>query len=674
VDLAVSLGSLRLKNPVMTASGTYGYGHDVQPPALMEKLGALCTKGLSLKPRDGNPPPRIWETECGMLNAIGLANMGIEKFLGSVLPDLAGAGVTVIANIYGESEGDFEALAGMLRGVSGIAAVELNVSCPNVKLGGMLFGMDPGLTARLTAGVVERSGLPVIVKLTPQAGDLVAVARAAQDAGASAVTAVNTFKAMAVDSETARPRLSTVFGGLSGPAIRPIVMRIVYELYGALSIPIIASGGIMTSRDAVEYLMAGATAVQVGMASFLRPQDPFDVLSLQPSRQHDLVASLSPVHVPDPEGIANGLDAPAADQRNGVSAAHDDGTDVERDGVGEPLFNERGDDLAAPLDEDGGDRQAPELSDQVLQIDSPVGDRAVNGLNAVLLELFLLLVGAAGDEGGDLGRRLNKPAVDRGPKMRVGHDPPGRSALPGYVPDREQGIVPDHRVQAHQDGVVLGPQAVHLLPGGLRRDPAGVPGGRGDPSVQAHGGLDPDEGDALRDEKGPFLDELPAPGLQGSLLDDHVNARGFQRLHAPAVLGGVRVEGPHVGPPDSGGRDGVRAGRRPAPGMARLQRDDELRSGGPVPGRPDRRRLGVVLPGPEVKALGNDLAALDQNRSDPRIRARARGRGQGKGAPEELLFELLVQDSGPLGGLLSRRSFRGNDVRKLLHELVDVPE
>jgi dihydroorotate dehydrogenase (NAD+) catalytic subunit len=279
VDLAVSLGSLRLKNPVMTASGTYGYGHDVQPPALMEKLGALCTKGLSLKPRDGNPPPRIWETECGMLNAIGLANMGIEKFLGSVLPDLAGAGVTVIANIYGESEGDFEALAGMLRGVSGIAAVELNVSCPNVKLGGMLFGMDPGLTARLTAGVVERSGLPVIVKLTPQAGDLVAVARAAQDAGASAVTAVNTFKAMAVDSETARPRLSTVFGGLSGPAIRPIVMRIVYELYGALSIPIIASGGIMTSRDAVEYLMAGATAVQVGMASFLRPQAPFDVLS-----------------------------------------------------------------------------------------------------------------------------------------------------------------------------------------------------------------------------------------------------------------------------------------------------------------------------------------------------------------------------------------------------------
>jgi dihydroorotate dehydrogenase (NAD+) catalytic subunit len=263
----------------MTASGTYGYGHDVQPAALMAQLGAVCTKGLSLKPRDGNLPPRIWETECGMLNAIGLANMGVEKFLGTVLPELEEAGVTVIANIYAESEGDFETLAGMLRGAAGIAAVELNVSCPNVKKGGMLFGTDPGLTARLTGRVAAASGLPVIVKLTPQAGDLLAVARAAQDAGASAVTAVNTFKAMAVDPETARPRLSTLFGGLSGPGIKPIVMRIVYELYGALSIPVIASGGIMSSRDAVEYLMAGAAAVQVGMASFLRPQAPFEVLS-----------------------------------------------------------------------------------------------------------------------------------------------------------------------------------------------------------------------------------------------------------------------------------------------------------------------------------------------------------------------------------------------------------
>ncbi len=251
MDLGVSIGSLRLKNPVMTASGTYGYGHDVQPAALMARLGAVCTKGLSLKPRDGNPPPRIWETECGMLNAIGLANMGIEKFLGSVLPGLEKAGVTVIANIFAESEEDFVALAGLLQGAAGIAAVELNVSCPNVKQGGMLFGMDPKLTAKLTAEVASRCGRPVIVKLTPQAGDLLAVARAAQDAGASAVTAVNTFKAMAVDHETARPRLSTIFGGLSGPAVRPIVMRIVYELHGALSIPVIASGGIMTSRDAV---------------------------------------------------------------------------------------------------------------------------------------------------------------------------------------------------------------------------------------------------------------------------------------------------------------------------------------------------------------------------------------------------------------------------------------
>jgi dihydroorotate dehydrogenase (NAD+) catalytic subunit len=268
VDMSVRIGGLVLKNPVITASGTYGYG-DIQPVETMARLGAACTKGLSLRPREGNAPPRIWETEAGMLNAIGLANMGIEKFLGENLPALKAGGVTVIANIYGESEEDFASLA----------AIELNVSCPNVSRGGMLFGRDPSMTSRLTQRVAAASSLPVIVKLTPQAEDLAAVARAAEDAGAAAVTAVNTFRAMAIDPLTGRPRLSTVMGGLSGPAVKPIVMRMVYELAGALSIPVIASGGVMTGLDAVEYLMAGACAVQVGMASLLRPQAPFDILA-----------------------------------------------------------------------------------------------------------------------------------------------------------------------------------------------------------------------------------------------------------------------------------------------------------------------------------------------------------------------------------------------------------
>ena len=278
LDMSVRVGGLVLKNPVITASGTYGYA-DIQPVEAMAQLGAACTKGLSLRPREGNPPPRIWETEAGMLNAIGLANMGIERFLGESLPALKAGGVTVIANIYGESEEDFASLAALLGGAGGVSAIELNVSCPNVSRGGMLFGRDPSMTSRLTRKVAAASSLPVIVKLTPQAEDLAAVARAAQDAGAVAVTAVNTFRAMAIDPLTGRPRLSTVTGGLSGPAVKPIVMRMVYELAGALSIPVIASGGVMTGLDAVEYLMAGACAVQVGMAGLLRPQAPFDILA-----------------------------------------------------------------------------------------------------------------------------------------------------------------------------------------------------------------------------------------------------------------------------------------------------------------------------------------------------------------------------------------------------------
>jgi dihydroorotate dehydrogenase (NAD+) catalytic subunit len=277
--LDVDLGPLRLKNPVMTASGTYGYGHDIQPAHLHARLGAICTKGLSLEPRQGNPPPRIWETPAGMLNAIGLANMGVEAFLSDVLPLLRDAGVTVIANIFADSQEDFGVLAARLAGEAGIAALELNVSCPNVKQGGIHFGRDPDLAARLTEHVSRRSGLPVIVKMTPEAPDIAAVARACEQAGACALSAINTIRGMAVDVERARPRLATIYGGLSGPALKPIALRIVHELSKQVSIPICGIGGIASAEDALEFLMAGATAVQVGTASFLDPQAPFEVVA-----------------------------------------------------------------------------------------------------------------------------------------------------------------------------------------------------------------------------------------------------------------------------------------------------------------------------------------------------------------------------------------------------------
>lgn len=276
--LEVDLGPVRLNNPVMTASGTYGYGHDIQPAELNATLGAVCTKGLSLEPRPGNPPPRIWETPAGMLNAIGLANMGVEAFLGDVLPLLTQAGVTVIANIFADSMEDFGRLAARIAGAGGVAALELNVSCPNVDKGGIHFGRDPDLAAELTEHVRERSGLPVIVKMTPEAPDIAAVARACEQAGACALSAINTIRGLAVDVERARPRLASVYGGLSGPALKPVALRIVHELSRQVSIPICGIGGICSAQDALEFIMAGASAVQVGTASFLDPQAPFQVL------------------------------------------------------------------------------------------------------------------------------------------------------------------------------------------------------------------------------------------------------------------------------------------------------------------------------------------------------------------------------------------------------------
>jgi len=270
-SLAVEVGSVVLKNPVLTASGCFGYGLEYDDFFDVAELGGICTKGLSLKPRAGNPPERICETPAGMLNAIGLANVGVEAFCREKLPVLRQRGVTVIANIFASSVEDFVAIARRLDGEKGVTAIELNVSCPNVTEGGIEFGKDARSCADVTRAVRAATRLPVWVKMSPEAGDIPAVARACEAAGADAITAINTIRGMSIDVEQNKLRLHNRTGGFSGPALRPIALRIVWELSGAVSIPIIAIGGISTTRDAIEFMLAGATAVQVGTANFVDP-------------------------------------------------------------------------------------------------------------------------------------------------------------------------------------------------------------------------------------------------------------------------------------------------------------------------------------------------------------------------------------------------------------------
>jgi len=277
-DLRVRVGPMELKNPVMAASGTFGYGQEFAElfdPAL---LGGIIVKGLSLKPRAGNPPPRIVETPCGMLNAIGLANVGLERFLGEKLPWLQALDTAVVVNIYGHSVSEYGELAGALRGVDGIDALEVNISCPNVEQGGMAFGTDPDASARVTEAVLDRSDKPVIVKLSPNVTDIREPARAVEQAGAHAISLINTITGMVVDVETHTPMLAHVTGGLSGPAIRPVAVRMVHEVVSTVGIPVIGGGGIMTARDAMEFLITGACAVEVGTASFVDPRATLEIL------------------------------------------------------------------------------------------------------------------------------------------------------------------------------------------------------------------------------------------------------------------------------------------------------------------------------------------------------------------------------------------------------------
>jgi dihydroorotate dehydrogenase (NAD+) catalytic subunit len=282
VNLSVELApkckrGLLLANPVMAASGTFGYGLEMAKEMDIQRLGAIVCKGTTLRRRRGNPQPRMAETPAGMLNSIGLQNMGMQALIRDIAPIWATWRVPVIVNIAGESIDEYARLARRLDGVAGVSGLELNISCPNVA-SGLEFGSDPAMAGALTAAVRQETTLPVIVKLTPNVHDIVAVARASVEAGADALTLINTFPAMAIDVKSRRPALGWTFGGLSGPALKPIALRLVYRTAAAVDVPIIGCGGIMTGLDAIEYIMAGATAVQVGTATFLNPRATLDVL------------------------------------------------------------------------------------------------------------------------------------------------------------------------------------------------------------------------------------------------------------------------------------------------------------------------------------------------------------------------------------------------------------
>ncbi len=277
-DLGVSIGSLSLNNPIMTASGTFGYAREFESLMNLQRLGAIIVKGISLRPRAGNPPPRIVETACGMLNAIGLQNVGVDLFIQEKLPYLGSLGVPIIVNILGDSLDEYGEISERLAGCAAVSAIEVNISCPNVKKGGVAFGADPGMAAAAARAVREKARQPVIVKLSPNVTDVTVIAKAVADAGADAVSLINTLIGMAIDVQRRRPILANVFGGLSGPAIKPVALRMVYQVARAVTIPVIGIGGIESAEDALEFMLAGATAVQIGTANFVNPRASEDVV------------------------------------------------------------------------------------------------------------------------------------------------------------------------------------------------------------------------------------------------------------------------------------------------------------------------------------------------------------------------------------------------------------
>lgn len=279
VDLAPrNRNGLRLANPVLTASGTFGYGVEYDGLLDIQKLGAIVCKGTTVAPREGNPLPRLCETASGILNSIGLQNIGIKTLIKEKAPLWASWRVPVVVNIAGETVEEYASMAADLDGVPGVAALEVNISCPNVKAGGAEFGVNADSASAVTAAVRKATSLPVVVKLTPNVADIAVIARTVAEAGADALTLINTLKGMAIDIHKRRPVLGNVTGGLSGPAIKPVALHMVYRVASAVDIPIIGCGGISTGRDAVEFIMAGATAVEVGTANFANPKAALDVI------------------------------------------------------------------------------------------------------------------------------------------------------------------------------------------------------------------------------------------------------------------------------------------------------------------------------------------------------------------------------------------------------------
>jgi dihydroorotate dehydrogenase (NAD+) catalytic subunit len=278
INLSVDIGGIILKNPVMTASGTFGFGAEFADVVDLNRLGGIIVKGLSIQPAPGNPPPRIVETPCGMLNAIGLENVGVDAFIREKLPMLESVSTPVFTNIYGKTIDEYARIAARLDDVEKVAGLEVNVSCPNVTAGGVAFGVNPEMAASVVRAVKAETSKPVIIKLSPNVTDVTVIARSVEDAGADAVSLINTITGMAIDIQKRVPVLANITGGLSGPAIRPVAVRMVWQTARAVRIPVIGIGGIMCAADALEFIIAGASAVQIGTANFVNPGVTMDII------------------------------------------------------------------------------------------------------------------------------------------------------------------------------------------------------------------------------------------------------------------------------------------------------------------------------------------------------------------------------------------------------------
>lgn len=298
IDLSVNVAGIKMQNPVMVASGTFGFGNEYGDFYDINKLGALVTKGLTLLPREGNPPPRIHETPAGMLNSVGLENPGVQKFIEEEWPRLSQLKVPVIANISGDTVDDYYKIAKQLSSLENLAALEINISCPNVAKGGLAFGQEPQSAFEVVKAVREASKLPIIAKLSPNVTHIQEIAKAAVDAGADALSLINTLLGMAIDIHSAKPVFHRTFAGLSGPAVKPVALRMVWEVYEAVQVPIIGMGGITSWQDAVEFILAGASAVAIGTANFVNPMAPIEIIEglktflyLQETKLQDLIGA-----------------------------------------------------------------------------------------------------------------------------------------------------------------------------------------------------------------------------------------------------------------------------------------------------------------------------------------------------------------------------------------------